>query len=148
MIQQPGLARPSCSSIGSLHPTWDDPKMDQSMPDEHKPQHDECDTPDCLFHIFASLSSGMGLAFCNAIPFSPGYSSHPILQAIDVDATHRNMRHKVNAHRSLWIERGECKIWRLIWQIDKVAQFLLHGFPHLRSLMDISSTCDRTPLQG
>ena len=72
----------------------------------------------------------------------------PVLQAIDVDATHRNMRHKVNAYRSLWIERGECEIRWLIWQIDEVAQFLLHGLPHLRSLMDISSTRYRTPLHG
>src|ERR1700675_4466280 len=33
LIQQPGLTRPSCSSIGSLHPSWDDPKMNKGMPD-------------------------------------------------------------------------------------------------------------------
>ena len=35
MIQQPGCTRPSCSPIGSLHPTRDDPEMDQAMPNEH-----------------------------------------------------------------------------------------------------------------
>ena len=59
MIQQPGCTRPPCSPIGSLHPTWDDPEMDQGMPDEHKRQHDARDMYTYIFHRIVSFSSGM-----------------------------------------------------------------------------------------
>src|SRR2546429_8009499 len=39
-----------------------------------------------------------------------------VLQSIDVDTTHHDMRDKVNTHRSLWIVRCKRKIRRLLMQ--------------------------------
>src|SRR6266568_2450816 len=70
------------------------------------------------------------------------------LKSIDVDASHHDMGHKVNAHRSLWIVRCEREIGRLLGQMDDIAQFLLHGFPYARSFMHISSASYGATFQG
>ena len=41
--------------FGSLYPAWDDPEMDQGMPNEHQPQHDERETHKNMFHRSTSF---------------------------------------------------------------------------------------------
>jgi hypothetical protein len=57
------VARPSCSSSGSLYPAWDDPEMDQGMSQDDKCQHDACDTSSGMFHILVPSSSAMERSF-------------------------------------------------------------------------------------